>query len=70
METENTSAPPALALLAQVCGTPLEPQRLRALLADCRPILDEIARLREVDLADLHPALIFDPTAPYRRAGR
>ena len=44
--------------------------RLQALLAQCGPILGEIARLRAVDLADLHPAVIFDPSAPYRRAGR
>jgi hypothetical protein len=70
MEDERTVTPSALALLAQVSGTPLNPERLRALLAACGPLLDEIARLRTVDLADLHPAVIFDPTAPYRRAGR
>lgn len=70
MDTRNTLAPSPLSLLAQVSGTPLAPERLQALLDDSRFILDEIARLRSVDLADLHPALIFDPTAPYRRASR
>jgi hypothetical protein len=70
METETTLAPPALALLRRVTGTPLADERLRALLAEAGPILDEIARLRAVDLGDLHPAVIFEPSAPYRRTGR
>ena len=70
METETTLAPPALALLQRVTGTPLAPERLEALLAAGAPILEEIARLRTVDLADLHPAVIFEPSAPYRRTGR
>jgi hypothetical protein len=70
MKPETTLAPPALALLARITGTPLEAERLQALLADCGPILDEIAKLRAVDLADLHPAVIFEPSAPYRRAVR
>jgi hypothetical protein len=66
----TTLAPPALALLRRITGTPLEAERLQALLADCEPILHEIARLRTVDLGDLHPAVIYEPSAPYRRAGR
>ncbi len=70
METETTLAPPSLALLRRVTGTPLADERLRTLLAEAGPILDEIAKLRAVDLGDLHPAVIFEPSAPYRRAGR
>jgi hypothetical protein len=68
MNTVKTVAPSALSLLAEVTGTPIAPQRLQALLAECAPILDEIARLRAVDLAEVHPAVIFDPTAVYRKA--
>jgi len=32
-----------------------------------RSILAEIKKLRELDLTDVHPAVIFDPTAPYRQ---
>jgi hypothetical protein len=63
-------SPNALALLSRITGTPLEADRLQTLLADCGPILEEIGRLRTVDLGDLHPAVIYEPSAPYRRAGR
>lgn len=66
----TTLTTPALTLLRRITGTPLEAERLQALLADCSPILEEIARLRTVDLGDLHPAVIYEPSAPYRRANR
>ena len=56
------------ALLAQLSGTPLDSDRLRAVLAAYAPILEEIARLRTLDLRDVHPAVIYEPTAPYRSA--
>lgn len=49
-------------------GTPLDPQRLQEVLAAYAPILAEIARLRELDLTDVHPAVVFEPTAAYRSA--
>lgn len=70
MTSETTVAPQDVALLAQVTGSPLEPKRLQTLLATGRSILEEIARLRSADLGDVHPAVIFDPTAPYRKGGR
>jgi len=54
------------ALLAQLSGTPLDSHRLQAVLAAYAPILEEIARLRTLDLRDVHPAVIYEPTAPYR----
>lgn len=54
--------------LRQLCGTVLTPQRLDALLASHADVLREIARLRGLDLADVHPAVVFEPTAVYRRA--
>ena len=53
-------------LLAQLSGTPLDHERLQAVLAAYAPILEEIARLRTLDLRDVHPAVIYEPTAPYR----
>ena len=43
------------------------PERLQQNLESFRPVLDEIRKLRALDLADVHPAVIFEPTAPYRR---
>jgi hypothetical protein len=53
---------------ARLSGSPLDAERLREVLAAYAPILDEIARLRELDLRDVHPAVVFEPTAVYRRA--
>jgi hypothetical protein len=52
---------------ARLTGTPLDSTRLQEVLAAFAPILEEIARLRELDLGDVHPAVIFEPTAAYRR---
>jgi putative NADH-flavin reductase len=48
-------------------GVDFTPERLRQNLESFRPVLDEIRKLRALDLADVHPAVIFEPTAPYRR---
>lgn len=66
MPTDTNPAPLPTALLARVTGSPLPDERLNQLLAACAPILDEIARLREFDLADVHPAVVFDPAIAYR----
>jgi hypothetical protein len=50
----------------RLSGSPLDAQRLQEVLAAYAPILEEIARLRELDLQDVHPAVIFEPTAAYR----
>jgi hypothetical protein len=43
-----------------------ECERLDENLAAYRSILDEIRKLRRLDLADIHPAIVFDPTLPYK----
>lgn len=53
-------------LLTRLLGLGLSPERLREVLAAYAPILDEIATLRALDLQDVHPAVIFEPTAAYR----
>ena len=44
----------------------VNPERLKKNLASYTEILDEIKKLRTLDLTDVHPAIIFEPTAPYR----
>ena len=54
------------ALLREVLGIGPEGERLRENLAAYRVILEEIKKLRSLDLSDIHPAVVFDPTLPYR----
>lgn len=54
------------AVLAQLLGTPLDSERLQAVLAAYAPILEEIGKLRTLDLRDVHPAVVYEPTASYR----
>ncbi|MFZ6644475.1 DUF1028 domain-containing protein [Undibacterium sp. TJN25] len=59
--------PPAqVDLLQTISGTDFTQDRVEANLHAFRPILAEIHKLRELDLANIHPAVIFDPTAPWR----
>ena len=44
----------------------LSPERLQEVLAGYRDIFAEIEKLRTLDLTDTHPAVVFEPTAPYR----
>lgn len=44
----------------------LPPARLEEALAAYAVILASIRKLRELDLTDVHPAVVFEPTAPYR----
>jgi hypothetical protein len=48
-------------------GTTIGLERLKEVIKAYEPILSEIAKLRELDLAEVHPAIIFEPTAAYRR---
>ncbi len=41
-------------------------ERLQEVLAGYRDIFAEIEKLRTLDLTDTHPAVVFEPTAPYR----
>ena len=70
MEPEKTVAPATTEWLARVCGTSLPPERLAEVLAAYAGIFEEIAKLKTLDLADVHPAIVFEPTAAYRRSAR
>lgn len=50
-----------------VIGLRQEAGRVAHLLAQFGPILAEIATLRTLDLAQIHPPIVFDPSLPYRR---
>jgi hypothetical protein len=50
-----------------ILGVQTTPERLQENLAAFRGILAEIKKLRELDLTDIHPAVVFEPTAAYRK---
>lgn len=52
---------------ADILDVHVDAERLEINLNTYRSILEEIKKLRELDLTDVHPAVIFDPTAPYRQ---
>jgi hypothetical protein len=54
------------ALLRDLLGIGPESERLDENLAAYRSILEEIKKLRALDLSDVHPVVIFDPSLPYR----
>lgn len=67
--TQHSSPPGHLSEhIGTLTGTTVGPERLVEVLAAYEPILSEIAKLRELDLAEVHPAIIFEPTAAYRSA--
>jgi hypothetical protein len=47
--------------LAEVLGIDLPPERRAAVLAAFLPVAEEIAKLRSLDLTDVHPAVVFSP---------
>ena len=52
-----------------ILGVDVTPQRLTENLASYRDILEEIRKLRALDLTDVHPAIVFEPTSVYRKGG-
>lgn len=59
--------PEPLDLVRDVLSIDLPDDQLAENLAAFARILEEIQKLRELDLTDIHPSIVFDPTAPYRR---
>lgn len=49
-------------LWTDVIGLDLPPERRAELLDAFQAIAEEIVRLRQLDLTDVHPAVVFDPT--------
>jgi hypothetical protein len=56
-------------LYRDILGLAVTPERAGENLVAFRDILAEIEKLRQLDLTDVHPAVIFEPTAPYRKRG-
>jgi hypothetical protein len=52
-----------------ILGVDVTPERLDENLAAFDDIRREIVKLRQLDLTDVHPAIVFEPTAPYRKGG-
>jgi len=52
-----------------ILGVAFTPERLHENLTTFQDIRREIEKLRQLDLTDVHPAILFDPTGPYRRGG-
>jgi hypothetical protein len=51
-------------LWTDVIGLALNETERAALLESYRTIATEIAKLRSLDLTDIHPAVVFDPVGP------
>jgi len=58
---------PPLDVWTDILDVQVNPERLKQNLASYTEILEEIKKLRALDLTDVHPAIIFEPTAPYRK---
>lgn len=54
-------------LIERLSGSTVGSARFLEILSEYESIFQEISRLRELDLQDIHPAVIFEPTAPYRK---
>lgn len=51
----------------ELFGLDLPPERLQDVLTAYGDILAEIRKLRTLELTDVHPAVVFEPTAAYRK---
>jgi hypothetical protein len=61
------SDPASLDPYVELFGLELPSERLQEVLVAYAGILGEIQKLRSLDLTDVHPAVVFEPTAPYRK---
>jgi hypothetical protein len=50
----------------ELIGLDLDPAEREALLVAYRTIAAEIAKLRSLDLTDIHPAVVFDPLGEWQ----
>ncbi len=62
--TESSKEPP-LDPYKDIMGVDFTPERLDGNLQAFADILKAIRKLRELDLTEVHPAVIFDPTDGY-----
>jgi hypothetical protein len=52
-------------VLGRWLGVEFAEQRVAHNLATYAPILAEISKLRELDLSEVHPVVVFDPARAY-----
>jgi hypothetical protein len=50
-----------------ILGVAFDERRLGENIAAFAPILDEIRKLRSLDLTEVHPVVVFDPAQGYDR---
>jgi hypothetical protein len=63
----NDPIDPSLQIMwLDLMGIGPESERLGENLAAYRTILDEIRKLRTLDLTDIHPIVVLDPSQAYR----
>ena len=55
---------------ADILGVDFPAPRLRQNLEAFRSIAAEIRKLRSLDLTAVHPPIVLDPSAVYRRRGK
>ncbi len=56
---------PRLDPFKDILGVDFDAGRLGGNIEAFIPILEEIRKLRSLDLADVHPAVVFDPARGY-----
>ncbi len=61
----ESSNKPSLDPYKDIIGVDFTPERLDENLHAFADILKAIRKLRELDLTEVHPAIIFDPTDGY-----
>lgn len=61
---------PDLDIFRDVLGVDLDPDRLQQNLEAFSDILSEIRKLRDLNLTDTHPVVVFDPTYGYSKEVR
>jgi hypothetical protein len=57
----SETAEPGIDALAAAVGLELDPARRAAVVLAFADIAEEIAKLRSLDLTDVHPAVVFSP---------
>ena len=62
--TDSSTRPP-LDPYKDILGVDFTPERLDANVQAFEDILNAIRKLREFDLTDVHPAVVFDPADGY-----
>ena len=66
---EKTAAVRVAERCAQFFGIEIEQERVEVLAGELTGILREVEKLRELDLVDVPPVVVFDPDRVYRETG-